>query len=189
MLVPPFDRIDADRLERLHVQEAALLFHEGAPTRGLFVSVDVGVTLVRTTPQGDRVVIHRAKPGESFAEASLFAETYHCDAVANARGDVLLLPKNIVFDLFADRDFAVAYNKLMSRQVQRYRLLLEILSIKKAEDRVFAALMAGLLDGKVTDFAASIGLTHEATYRALRRLTDAGRVLQTGRGAYSVQSV
>lgn len=187
MLKPPFDRIDPARLERIALSEGALLFREGAPTRGMFGAVDVDMTLLRVTPAGDRVVIHRARRGETFAEASLFAETYHCDARAEGAGTVVCLPKDVVLPLFAEAGFATAYGRLMSRQVQRYRLLVEILSIKRADERVFAAMSAGLLDGKVTDFAASIGLTHEATYRALRRLVRSGRVTQRGRGLYSVR--
>ena len=186
MLIHPFDRIDEARLERRQVTSGDVLFHEASPTRGMFAAVDVAVMLTRTTPQGDRVVIHRARPGETFAEASLFAETYHCDAHATGQGEVLCLPKNVVLPLFADETFARAYNQMMSQQVQRYRLQVQILSIKSADERVFAAMTAGFLESTVMDFAATIGLTHEASYRSLRRLVQAGRIVKAGRGEYEI---
>ena len=47
-----------------------------------------------------------------------------------------------------------------------------------------AGLVAGLLDGHVVDFAALLHLSHEATYRALRALVEAGRVTNPSRGVY-----
>jgi CRP/FNR family transcriptional regulator, dissimilatory nitrate respiration regulator len=39
------------------------------------------------------VIFHTARRGEFFAEASLFAETYHCDAVAAAPSRIRDYPK------------------------------------------------------------------------------------------------
>ncbi|MDE4099600.1 hypothetical protein [Phaeobacter gallaeciensis] len=47
-----------------------------------------------------------------------------------------------------------------------------------------AGIVTGLLEGTVVDFAARLQLTHEATYRALRALVEAGRVTNPSRGTY-----
>lgn len=186
MLPAPFDTLDPSLAERRVARAGEVLFREGDPARGLFVALDVAVQLVRVTSRGDRVVIHGVKAGDSFAEASLFADVYHCDAVALGAGTVARLGKEAVLPLLGDPVFAKAFARVMSGQVRHYRLLVEILSVRSAEERVFAGMVAGLLDGAVTDFAATIGLSHEAVYRALRRLVRAGRVRQEGRGRYRV---
>ena len=43
-----------------------------------------------------------------------------------------------------------------------------------------------MLKSNVTTFAAEIGLTHEATYRALSALVRTGLVKKAGRGRYEV---
>ncbi len=80
--------------------------------------------------------------------------------------------------------FAVALAQQFAGQVQTYRRRIEILAISSAENRVLTALSDGWLTGKVVDFAAEIGLTHEATFRALSNLVRDGRVVKTGRGRY-----
>jgi hypothetical protein len=62
----------------------------------------------------------------------------------------------------------------------------EILAIRSAKDRVYAGVVAGLLVGTVIDFAATVSLTHEATYRALRELVAEGKVLNPQRGIYQL---
>ena len=47
------------------------------------------IRLARSDPEGREVILFRAQPGDTFAEASLFSETYHCDAVASVPSAVL----------------------------------------------------------------------------------------------------
>ena len=94
------------------------------------------------------------------------------------------IDKAAVLAAFADVDFARAYGRQAARQIQEQRQLLEIVGISSAEKRVMAGLVAGLLDGQVIDFAALLHLSHEATYRALRALVEAGHVTKPSRGIY-----
>jgi DNA-binding IclR family transcriptional regulator len=70
--------------------------------------------------------------------------------------------------------------------VQGYRRQLEILAIRGAQDRVLAALANFGQQGSVMSFAATIGLTHESTYRALSVLVKRGLVRRIGRGRYQL---
>ena len=49
--------------------------------------------MVRHAPDGRRVMLLSAVSGESFAEAALFSDTYHCDAVAEVASGVTVVPK------------------------------------------------------------------------------------------------
>jgi predicted transcriptional regulator len=60
------------------------------------------------------------------------------------------------------------------------------LAVRSATERVWLAMVEGLLQSTIKQFAASIGLTHEATYRALAELVENGRIQKQGRGRYSI---
>ena len=187
MIQAPFDMLPSDRLKPFTARKGAVLFREGDPTDGMFVCVTALVRMERMGPNGEPVTIHTAKAPQSFAEASVFADTYHCDAVVMSPGEIVRIPKAVILAGFADLEFSVAYNRIMSRQVQAYRQIIEIISIKSAVERVYAAVVAGLLDGSVMSLSQRIALTHEATYRALRTLVGQGRLKNPSRGQYQLQ--
>ena len=51
------------------------------------------VRLTRVLADGTPLILYVAAAGESFAEASLSAATYHCDAIAETDTAVLSLPE------------------------------------------------------------------------------------------------
>jgi hypothetical protein len=59
-----------------------VLFRAGDPIRSLFLVASGALVLSRSLPHGSDLVLQRAGPGAVLAEASLFAESYHCDAIA-----------------------------------------------------------------------------------------------------------
>ena len=188
MLPDPFHLLPAERLSLRSSRAGEILFREGEPTAGMFVSLGAEVRLERFGPAGEPVTIHAVRPGRSFAEASVFADRYHCDATVVAPGEIARVPSSVILAGFANPEFSTAYNRIMACQVQHYRQLLEIISIKSAVERVHAAIVAGLLEGSVITLSRRIALSHEATYRALRALVRAGRLENPGRGQYRLPS-
>lgn len=186
MTVHPLDLVDRSSCRERFVTAGATLFRRGQRASRVFRSRGAVIHLTRDGPQGEPVIVHRVGPAESFAEASVFAEHYHCDAVVMASGRIMEIAATAVLAAFANPDFALNYNRYLARQVQAYRQQLEIVSIRSARDRVLSALAAGLLDGPVTGFAAQIGLTREAAYRALRQLVNEGLVQNPSRGRYEL---
>lgn len=188
MLPDPYDRLPDIALHRVSAVSRETLFQQGSVTKGLFVVLSGRVHLERVGPNGERFVIHRATAGTSFAEASIFSDRYHCDAVVMEAGDLVRIDKTAVLAAFAAADFALSYGREASRQIQAQRQLLEIVGIRSAEDRVLAGLVAGLLDSTVVEFAALLHLSQEATYRALRALVDAGHIINPSRGEYRLRA-
>ncbi len=184
MLPAPFDMLPSDRLRKFTAPKGTVLFREGDPTEGLFLSLTATIRMERIGPDGEPVAIHTVQAQQPFAEASVFADRYHCDAVVYEEGEVIHIPKTIVLAGFADPEFSTAYNRIMSRQVQAYRQIVEIMSIRSAVERVYAGVVAGLLDASVMNLSQRIALTHEATYRALRTLVSQGRLENPCRGQY-----
>ncbi len=187
MLPEPLDSLPPTARRAFDMPAGKVLFRRDDRARGMFFLVSGQIDLERVTDNGDPVVIHRARPGETFAEASLFSAVYHCDAVARARSHIVELRRGAVLRQFdQDGDFAAALAGRFAAQVQTVRRRLELLTIRSAEERVLAAVSDGLLDASIKRFAAEIGLTHEATYRALARLVARGKLRKSGRGRYSL---
>lgn len=177
------------RMRRRTLAARAALFRQGDPARALYVVEEGRVALVRHTPDGHRLVLFSAGPGESFAEAALFADRYHCDAIAESRTSVLEIPTAALRDaLGRDPQLTERLLARLARQVQDLRLRLELRGIRSARERVWQRL---LLDAGTRrtitytrpwkDIAAEIGLTHEAFYRALASLQKEGRLRRRGR--------
>lgn len=164
------------------------LFRQGDATTGIYAVVSGRLRLTRHTSEGTEVVLHVASAGETFAEAALFSDRYHCDATADMASTVALLPTEAVRRaMAADPRIAEAFMARLARQVQVLRGRLELRNIRSAPERVLQFLLLNGKDGvavfdrPLKDVAAEAGLTHEAFYRALAALEKQERITRQGR--------
>ena len=166
------------------------LFRLGDKTAGLCEVVAGRVRLARVDRAGREIVLHVAGPGETIAEASLFASRYHCDAIASTDAVVRIYPKTAVLAAFAqDRAAAQAFTATLARQVMSLRTRIEQRNIRSARERVRHYLSVNVgadgrtvaLAGTLKDLAAELGLSHEALYRTLGALERAGAI-KRGKG-------
>ncbi len=187
MLNDPFSTLPATACRDIAMIKGDVLFRQNQPTSGIFRVLAGCVTLQRTGISGEVLTLHRATTGGLFAEASVFSDTYHCDAICTEAGQVTKIAKHdIVAMMRTDPTFAEGFTRLLAVQVQKYRAHIELLAIPTAAARVFAAMQAGYFDGTVTELASRISLSHEACYRAMRSLCDDGYVRKIGRGQYVI---
>jgi CRP-like cAMP-binding protein len=151
----------------------------------LYEVVSGVVRLLRVDRSGREVVLHRATAGETFAEASLYSTTYHCDAIASTDAVVRLYPKTgVLRSLEQNPKAARAFTAMLARQVMTLRTRLEQRNIQSARDRVrhYLAVQAGSdgrtveLVGTIKDLAGELGLTHEALYRTLADMQAKGEI-------------
>ena len=185
MLPIPFQAISKSNVELREYQAGERVFAMGDQTHSIFHVIFGGVTLQRYSKSGDLITIHRAFSNEYFAEASLFADAYHCDAITIEKSQIAAISKTSIVDLMrVDQEFSKMLTAYFARQVQDYRRLIELRSIRSAKDRVLAGLYEGLHRGNIMSFASCLGLSHEATYRALKELVKTGHVIKEGRGHY-----
>lgn len=179
--------LPAGRDRRLARGEA--LFRAGDPALGLVLVREGTLELVRTSPEGRRLVLHRAGPGDTFAEASLFESRHHCDAVA-ASPSVVVVHSAAELRRAAGADPGLGWRvaaHLASRLVAE-RARAERLALPHAADRLLDVLHAlppepdgtRRLGRSWKSLAAELGLSHEATYRALARLERAGLLRREG---------
>ena len=166
------------------------LFRQGDPTFGIFLLRSGRVRLQRITPDGTAVSIHLARPGETFAEASLFSDVYHCDAVAEVAGEVLVYPKERLAEKLRSEPEALwAFARDLAVHLQKLRLRYEIKHLRAAPERVLQFLRLNCtaeavfpVNGALKDVAAELGLTPEAFYRALA-LLEKRRIVVRSAGA------
>jgi CRP-like cAMP-binding protein len=163
------------------------LFHQGEATFGIF-RVDRGrLRLERRTFDGRLIVLHTAHAGELLAEASLFADAYHCDALAATDAVVEVYDKaTLLTDLGASAS-AGGLVATMARQLQEARCRLELRNVRSARDRLllWLDLRAGAarivaVEGELQDIAAELGLTREAFYRTMAALKRDGLIERRG---------
>ncbi len=173
-IAPTLRRVAAD----------AALFRQGDPTFGFFRLLSGAIRMVRVTPAGEQVAIHTVRPGELFAEASLFSPRYHCDAIATRPSEVLVYAKRELQRRLKDHPEDVwRFAGDLAHRVQQLRTRLEVRQIRSAPQRVLQALRlrcgdggAWRIEGTLKQLAEEVGLTHEALYRALARLERERRI-------------
>lgn len=168
-----------------HLAAGETLFAAGDETRGFFMVRTGRVRLVRFGGDGRETALFTAGPEERFAEASLFAERYHCDAIALSEAVVACFPKAASLALLGDDATArLDLTADLARQVMTLRARLTVRDIRSARERVIAFLVAEAsedgrtvaFDGSLRDIAVAIGLTPEAFYRTLARLEAQGTI-------------
>ncbi|MBA2781076.1 Crp/Fnr family transcriptional regulator [Billgrantia kenyensis] len=74
------------------------LFHAGEAVTSVFVILSGQVRMRRVSQAGAEVTVDRADTTRWLAEASLFAERYHCDAIADTETWLLCCPKAAVIE-------------------------------------------------------------------------------------------
>jgi CRP/FNR family transcriptional regulator, dissimilatory nitrate respiration regulator len=164
------------------------LFRQGDKASAIYEIEQGQLRLIRHSIDGHSVILHTARAGELFAEAALFADTYHCDAVTTAASRVRAYPKQkLLAGLRRNSALAEKYMATLAHQVHLLRSRLEERNIRSARERILHHLLlsadpeSGIVrvHGTLMDFAAEMGLTHEALYRTLAALEREGVIVRT----------
>lgn len=178
-----------ERCARVRYDAGATIFRSGTPARSVYYVESGAVRLVRYGRAGEEVVLHDARAGEFFAEASLDSARYHCDAVATEPSEVLRCPSTVLRQLLdIDREFARQWVSLLAGQLRTARTKVERLALRSAAERVRHLLVSQgrgarcevTLDGTLEDLARNLGLTHEALYRTLATMEREGVIERRG---------
>jgi CRP/FNR family transcriptional regulator len=166
------------------------LFKQGDPSPGLSIVLEGQVALMRWTASGRAIKIHAAAPGETFAEASLFVPSCHCDALATEPSRIATIRKqNVLQALAGDPALAMGLMQHLASSLMQARRLLEL----RATAPLTEALLARIAeladaDGRLPEglalqsLAADAGVTPPALYRALASLERNGSIERPARG-------
>jgi CRP-like cAMP-binding protein len=177
--------LDEQTLERRTLARNEMLFRQGQKVTAIYL-VEVGrLRLERQTFDGRSLVVGTTSSGKFFVEAALFADIFHCDAVATEPSRVCIYPKAAVLNaLRADTENAMSFLALLAHQVIELRHRIEIMKVRSAKERImlYLDLNAGPdgqtvdLRGQLQDIAGELGMTREVLYRTLASLERAGAI-------------
>jgi CRP-like cAMP-binding protein len=149
------------------------LFHRGDTVRRVYFVTRGAIHLVRHQASGTSLVIQRARAGQIVAEASLFATTYHCHAVAMLPTAVWSVAKpELLRRISADPSVGLIFMKTLSHELQHSRFQVEVLSMKTVAARLEAWIeWNGELPpkGEWVNLAAELAVSPEALYREFGR--------------------
>jgi len=165
-----------------------MLFRQGNKASAIFEVQKGRLLLVRSTIDSHPVVLHTAREGELFAEAALFSNTYHCDAVAATAACVRAYPKRELLALLrSDPEISEGFMAVLAHQVHALRTRIEERNIRSARERVLHHVRLAVgkdgrtmrIDGTLIEWAAELGLSPEALYRTLAELEKTGQISRT----------
>ena len=180
---------DPQTLERRALARNEVLFRQGDKITAIYFIETGRLRLDRRTFDGRILVLGTTPAGRFFVEAALFAEIFHCDAVATEPSQVCIYPKPAVLNaLRTNPSSAISFLKLLAHEVIEVRQRMEIMKVRSATDRVLLYLELNVgsdghtvdLRGELQELAGELGLTREAFYRTLASLERAGAINREG---------
>lgn len=183
----------------VRLASGGVLFHRGEDSRGFYVVATGRIKLAVTAADGRERVIEVIDPGQSFAEATIFApRPYPVTASALEPTRLLFVPAEPVLDAL-ERDSVLARQMLAGLSVRLHSLVRDIAatSLETASGRLVGYLLAeataagdggnGDAAGAVVELrvskqvlASRLGLRPETLSRALHRLAADGAVVVSG---------
>jgi len=181
--------LDEQTLERRTLARNEVLFRQGDKAAAIYFVEAGRLHLARRTFDGRLLILGVTSAEQFFVEAALFADTFHCDAVATEPSRVRIYPKPAVLTaLRADPANAMSFLSLMAHQVIDLRQRLEVMKVHLATERVMLHLDLNAerdgrtvnLRGQLQDIASELGLSREAFYRTLARLEHSGAIERAG---------
>lgn len=180
---------DTLRLVASHMsmEKGQPVFRFGDEVDAVYRVLEGDMCLTRFSPEGTQIVLYRARAGDFLAEASLFADRYHCDAVCTRSGRYLRLPVDALRHCLSnDAAFALEWIAILSGSLRKQRAAQERLNLKSLRMRVIHYLVDRGKDGcveldqPVIRWAAELGASHEALYRTLAEMEREGVLQRQG---------
>jgi len=156
--------------------KGTLIFSEDEQALGFFVLISGRVKVYKLSPEGKEQILHIISPGETFAEAALFAgSTYPAFAESLAETRAFYFSKEGFLNLIR-RNPQISLNMIasLSHWLRKFVDLVEELSLKDVSARLSNS-ERGIefeLDINKSQLASQLGTISETLSRALKKLRD-----------------
>ena len=155
--------------------EGETLFRRGDQGEWAFLVSDGRLLLQRALQDGGLLTLHTAVSGDLVAEASLFADRYHCDAVTEIATTVSMIPKTKLVahlvNVGSSNRLSIKAFERTAREVQSLRTRIEIMRRRRVADRLeaYLELFGRPKEGEWVRVADWIGVSQPALYRELAK--------------------
>lgn len=179
----PMELRSAVRVIRL--PQSSRLFTRGDRPGSMYFVLSGEMRLVRHSSAGHEFVLQRCQQGV-LAEASLDQSSYHCNAVAAVPSVVLSIPRSAFTKALGELSFQRAWTEQLTRELRRARARVERLNLRTARERIVHYIELEGRRGSIAlectkkDWAAELGITHEALYRTLASMEREGQLAIRG---------
>ncbi len=168
-----FEQLIAQAGSHRKIGRGGFLFRQDDPVKSVFAVKHGLIELTRYPREGGSIFLQRAHGRSILAEASLYSEIYHCDAVATRPSEIFEMTRATFRDLLhRDRAFSDLWAAHLADEVRSVRSRSEILSRNTVSDRLdgWLAWRGALPDkGEWKNIAGQIGVSPEALYRELAK--------------------
>ena len=157
------------------LDEGETLFRRGDQVEWAFLVSDGRLLLQRALQDGGLLTLHTAVSGDLVAEASLFADRYHCDAVTEIATTVSMIPKTKLVahlvNVGSSNRLSIKAFERTAREVQSLRTRIEIMRRRRVADRLeaYLELFGRPKEGEWVRVADWIGVSPPALYRELAK--------------------
>ncbi|MBW4697909.1 MAG: Crp/Fnr family transcriptional regulator [Aphanocapsa lilacina HA4352-LM1] len=168
---------------RRKLQGGESVFRQGDEALAFYAVERGRIRMVSHTRTGRTVLLYRAVAGECFAETSLFAEQYNCEAIADVPAQVVSFPTAaLVAALRFKPELAERFLHILSERIHSLKERVNLQNIAPARDRVLEYLFVAVPPGQMTvafdrsfrEIADELNLTQETLYRTLAELEREG---------------
>ncbi len=157
-----------------------VLFHEGEPGEAMFLLARGRISLHKLSQDGREIVIKVIKPGEVFAEVTLFEKKFYpVTAVALTEVLVLKLLRRDLLDMLRQEDFRNDFIAMLLRKQRYLADKIQQLTSQDVEERLRAFLIEQYgkreqIQAEINkkQLAAAIGATPETLSRLLQDLKN-----------------
>lgn len=176
----PKELLNQQKTIQLEVHQS--LFIQGSKPEFLYFLEEGEIQLTRCGQQGETCTLQRIQHG-FLAEASLFAQHYHCDAYCSKKSCLSAFPIQAFRQQLGQDRFYEVWIQLLSKEIKRLRNQSQRLTLNSASDRILHYIQTEgendcfTLQGSKKEWAAELGLSHETLYRTLRQLEKQEKIL------------
>jgi len=159
-----------------------ILFEEGEGATGFYVVATGKVKIYKLSPGGKERILHVIQPGNSFADAAIFADgCYPAFAETLTGAELYFFPKNDFLQLLHDHS-QLSINMIagLARYLRQFTTQIEDLTFRDVPARLARYLLSLDDHGKTSlslpvakaQLASNLGTTSETLSRTLRKLSD-----------------
>ncbi|MHB8066672.1 MAG: Crp/Fnr family transcriptional regulator [Desulfobaccales bacterium] len=180
-------RQEVEKIARpISLRKGAILFSPGEPARGFYAVLEGAIRVYRVSGKGKMITLEIVGPGSTFAEGSLFSDSYHCYAEALKDSKIHLITRGEFRTIIKDNArFSYEWIRVLSTEIINLRQRIEEISLKSPKERIISYLIMLADMQKATRvtlpslrkaIATLLNMTQETFYRTVNELEKEGLI-------------